>query len=318
MDNEFDIAKLEKMSRAEIISDIGEDVRTLIRAHEISREPDETESCTMFDLSEISCVLPESVRSALTPGTEIEEVIFPIRISNTDQTAKVECTLSGTTQDGSPVTIFVTEDGGEFGASMIIDDSDPLPLPVHPTKEELTTLLASIFAPNKRGDYTPFAALDLHDSKVARNIEEALQKHASWYFSNQVYLSKDASRPYRIEYVVRDGTIDSATVVRPHAKASDALALDFTQSGITDEFDLAALDGARLYELDSDGRSHEVDCSTEMLISLDDFVKDIRQNFGAGTRELASSQLDRIDPDPASDYMDPLGKQFRSGDDFKD
>jgi len=256
--------------------------------------------------------------SALTPGTEIEEVIFPIRISNTRESAVVECTLTGMTADGDPLTVFVTESDGEYGATMIVADSEPLPLPVSPSKEEITTLLASIFAPNKRGDYAPFAALDLHDRRVARNIEEALQKHAGWYFSNQVYVSNDESRPYRIEYVVRDGTIDSATVIRPHAKTSDALALDFTNSAITEEVDLRPLDGARLYELDSSGISSEVDCSTEMLISLDDFIKGLRQNFGAGTRELASSQLDQIDPNPENDYLDHQGKQFRAGDDFKD
>lgn len=315
-----DISRLEQTSRAELITDIGEDTRKLISALEITRDPDAHISRMQFDLTTRHVAIPPSLAETIDATSEFDHLSVDFEHSKDTNATSLALIFSIERIDGTPISLLIHQIDGKFVTQILIgeDSGDPIETLVQPSEEDIARFLASLFAPSKTGDYGAFAGMNLKDPQVLARLEDVLAKHADDTISSGVFLI-DASNgaQHQIEYSKENDTLKTATLEHANGKTVSVMTLAFDSDDGDGDYDVASLEGVRVYSRDKDGTSNQQECSTERIIFFDDFTKDLKQLLASG-EEIASSRLDTVDPNPETNFTDGNGRNLRSDTDFSE
>jgi hypothetical protein len=305
MDNEFDLSEIEKSSRPEMVIDITDAAYDIVRVFEIDREPDARTNRHFLTLEGKNFQIPPSLLRNIDAASTLEDMLIEFDQNTWEDDASIDLAFSYTTANDEPVTIILSKEKKEsvstvnYIARMIVgtDESD-LALPELIPNHEINALFASIFAPNKTGDYSVFNSLRHDDPAILQNLSDALEDFSESMITNSIFIirNEDGDEIGTIDYSTEDKALSHITIKRslPNGGAIVlAIKPDDYRTSDEDTLDIADFVGVRAYLLDQDGTSSEIDCSTGELVSFYEFIKDVKKPLAA-TDEISVRNIDEI------------------------
>ncbi|MBC7512434.1 hypothetical protein H7142_02120 [Candidatus Saccharibacteria bacterium] len=324
-------------SRAELIADVIDDTDKVVRALEIQRDPDISIRRFMFELDECPHVLPRSIIQSIDPDSRPTQMTVDVEENRLLDDERREArssffSIQLSFEGVRNFVIFITspeQDKSEpYAASMVFTDdlndvdaldagSPELPLLEAITKAEINTLIASLIAPNKTHDYRMYDNMDLTNTQTVHHVAEALEEKADStiaeldYFTGDV-LSLDADY---IKFIKVDGKIADATVQRSIVRGAVTATITLDRSlSPPDNGDGAPLEGIRMYSKDISGDSKERDVDFDVLVSIHDFLRSLKDSMF--DPEITSLSNEKIDSSHDQDFYE--GYEIEPGDDSVD
>lgn len=200
----------EKDRETLLLADIFDQGRKLLALLQIQREPNGRDDDIYFDIDRSNILVPPSIAAALDGRTKLTDLSVSVGLSeSTEETNEslISFQFGGVAIDGTKIIIdssLISSDGKSDAVNIEIlvgEDVDTLPL-TQCSIAEINQMLASIYQPNKLGDYRAFESLDLNDPRIVGNLNEALKKHAVEYNERILFAieSPFADRPHEIEF----------------------------------------------------------------------------------------------------------------------
>lgn len=243
---------LEGKTTPELLLELQQNALQLLRLHEIQGPPSAELTTIRINLTDYEPRIPKIPSDTLAQTPHFDELITTMDVNNVTNQAGMYIQLIGMLHTGVRVTLDTTTTDSESPLSTSIsigEGENTLTFPIDCKKSDINQLLASIFLPNKTGNYTPFQRLDINNPVIVNNIAESLSKRAKEVVSRGVY-STDTER---LEYTVRNGDVREVIYDSP-SQEGVAFTVQVTPTALSIEAILSneyAIDGVEYYSADT-------------------------------------------------------------------
>lgn len=204
----------------ELVADIKDDAEKFLHLIEMQHAPGQEDfsfSITLPTQDHHALQLPPSLENIIGDIQNISDIVIRCGIDYTALKCSQSVTFASKNLNGTSsfISCAPTSSGTVHVDFLNSSDEHPMPGLDFPNRE-LNRMFASIYLPNKTGDYSAFDTLDLTDLEIVSNLAQALTRHIPYSsdVSHRKLMTNDSDTSCDVEIVRIGDKPSSINIIR--------------------------------------------------------------------------------------------------------